>query len=201
MVKVDGSNPSIGSYLILITMKVKTKRDTSVGVAYSMLNFLNFGNLYIEGDCILEPSAGSGNLIRYILSYPTSSRSVPKVENFLACETNHDKVNTLKENKINVIGRDYLSTTLYRKPDFIIACPPFKGNTYISHIQKMYKDLKTGGHLLTLCPASVFTDVSPEVAEFRSDLQALDYSFKVLPDYSFIEKYKSVPTVMLKIYK
>ncbi len=55
--------------------------------------------------------------------------------------------------------------------------------------------------MVTLTSPYWLTNNEPIQVEFRKWLEGKDYYMQMLPDNSFIEKGKSVPTAILKIYK
>lgn len=174
-------------------LDIKTIRDTSPQVASIMLSV---GIDFIKPNFkILEPSAGEGNLVDFI------AKAIGSKNNIDVIELNADKVNTLKEKGYNVIGRDYMNTSLENTYDVIIACPPFKDNANLYHIQKMYTDVKDGGYVLTLCNSQWITDNSEKSVSFRKFLLGKKYSITMLPDNSFMEKGKTVPTILIKMQK
>lgn len=172
---------------------MKTKRDTSKEV--SAIIYSHISNLIYEGSKILEPSAGEGNLIDYINSKFKFDNPIDVIE------LNADKANKLIEKGYNLIGRDYINTNIKNKYDLILACPPFKDNANLLHIQKMYTDLDKYGTIVTLCNTSWIIDNTPIAIKFREFLQSIHYSIFMLPDNSFIEKGKTVPTMLIKIVK
>lgn len=165
-----------------------TIRNTSPAVAEMMYALIEpKSKLHI-----LEPSAGEGHLIDYLIT------KLPIGTVIDAIELNHEKVRTLQAKGYNVIGRDYLNTEtpLY---DVIVACPPFKDNVNLAHIQKMYRDIRLGGSIITLCNTSWLYDNTEKAQEFRKFLTTVNYTMKLLPDNSFMEKGKTVPTLLIKI--
>jgi 16S rRNA G966 N2-methylase RsmD len=171
---------------------MKTKRDTSKEVSEIIFNQIDD---YSERLRILEPSAGEGNLIDYI------SYKLKRKFNIDVIELNTDKVNILKDKGYNVIGRDYIKTIITEQYDLILACPPFKDNVNLDHIQKMYGDVKLGGTIITLCNTQWIIDNNEKSFKFREFLSKVEYSMIMLPDNSFIEKDKTVPTILIKIKK
>ena len=65
----------------------------------------------------------------------------------------------------------------------------------------MYGLLKIGGILVSLTSPLWITNNEEHQVKFREWLADKDYSMKMLPENSYIEDYKSVPTMMIKIYK
>jgi phospholipid N-methyltransferase len=169
-----------------------TKRDTSKEVAEIIYNQIDE---YSDNLKILEPSAGEGNLIDFI------SQKLNRKSNIDVIELNGDKVKILKDKGYNVIGRDYMNTIITTPYDLILACPPFKDNVNLDHIRKMYDDIKVGGVIITLCNTQWINDNNEKSIMFREFLSKIKYSMTMLPDNSFIEKDKTVPTLLIKIKK
>ena len=149
---------------------------------------------------ILEPSAGSGAIVDYISSnYNIQPRDIDCVE------LNKEKYEILRSKHYNSFHWEFLSfatdKNYHEKYDRIIACPPFKKNIDIAHIESMYGLLKTGGILVSLTSPLWITNNEEHQVKFREWLADKDYSMKMLPENSYIEDYKSVPTMIIKIYK
>lgn len=171
---------------------METKRDTSPEVVDLIFNQIDYPKDYFK---VLEPSAGEGILLDYIL---------PKLPNILqvdVIELNSDKVDKLKSKGYNVIGRDYMNTKITTPYNLILACPPFRDNVNLEHIQKMYNEVVEGGTILTLCNTQLINDNTEKSIQFRKFLNSVNYSITMLPDNSFIERYKTVPTILIKIKK
>lgn len=144
---------------------------------------------------ILEPSAGSGDLIDYIKNKLFFNTPIDVVE------LNNEKASILKSKGYNLIGRDYMNTVVEDKYDIIVACPPFKSDMNLDHIQKMYSDLNRNGIIATLCNTKWITDNTEKSVKFREFLLNVNYTMTMIPDNSFMEKGKSVPSLILKIKK
>jgi len=172
---------------------MKTKRDTSKEVSDIM--YRKIINEFSYTDRVLEPSAGEGNLIDYISNNIVFDTPIDVIE------LNQEKANKLLEKGYNLIGRDYMNTNLENTYDIIIACPPFKDDANLEHIQKMYKDLAYLGTAITLCNTKWIYDNTAKAIEFREFLQTIQHSITMLPDNSYIEKGKTVPTIIIKIIK
>jgi predicted RNA methylase len=116
------------------------------------------GGVLIAGMRVLEPSAGTGNILRAVWGAATGADNV-KV---CAVEYNHALVSQLvelrqkmigaNENTFQIVCGDFLEQsedlgTFQR----VIMNPPFKNGEDIKHIQHAFKFLKTGGRLVALC--------------------------------------------------
>ena len=82
---------------------------------YQLMN----GTRYLRGR-ILEPSAGKGDLIKYIKE--VSRRDAVTID---AIESDSRLVNFLMGDGVNVVWNDFLTYETYKEYDFIIMNPPF----------------------------------------------------------------------------
>ena len=170
----------------------KTIRKTSQSVVDQILGYCPD----LLSPKILEPSAGEGDLVEGIL------REIPTA-NIDCIELNKEKRDILKEKGFNVVGEDFLEIIPIDigTYDIIIACPTYKNNIDVEHIKHMYKFLNVGGILISL--TSPFWTVRNEEhqVKFREWLEDKDYNMVMLKDNSFIENYKTQPSMIIKIYK
>jgi hypothetical protein len=168
----------------------KTVRKTSQDVIDQILKHCDDLSLC----SILEPSAGSGDLVEGILNkYPTA--------NIDCVELNFEKREILKLKGFNVVGEDFLSHKPTKLYDYIIACPTYKNNVDVEHITLMYEHLKVGGTIVSL--TSPFWTVRNDLHQtlFRRWLEDKKYSMVMLKDFSFVENYKTQPSMIIKIEK
>lgn len=149
---------------------------------------------------VLEPSAGEGKIVKYI----EENYSFENVR-YDMVELNKVKVDhmiSLGRPNWNVVRGDFLNTSLPQfNYDRIVACPPFKNNEDTVHIMKMYRLLKRKGIIVSLTSPRWVVDNEPHQVEFRSWLSSKEYTFRMLPDNSFVEKHRTVPTAILQIFK
>ena len=173
----------------------KTIRKTSINVVKQILNECRFSGGF---DCIsiLEPSAGSGDLIDGIIQYNTFYDF-----NIDCIELNQELRNQLKQKGYNVVGEDFFKFDTEKRYDYIIACPNFKDNIDVEHIMHMYKFLKVGGSIVSLTHPTWTIKNSEHQVRFRKWLEDKNYYLKMLTDYSFVEEYKSQPFMIIKIIK
>jgi 16S rRNA G1207 methylase RsmC len=168
-------------------------RDTSEFVAEELIQRVRLGSEDLRLS-ILEPSAGIGFLADKIS------------ENFkgaiIDCiELNEEKYNVLKNNFPNAIHGDFLKVDIQKKYDLIIAAPPFKGNIDLAHIMKMYELLQPTGRMVSLTSPYWLTNNEPLQLEFRNWLKDKWHKIKMLPDMSFSERNKTVPTAIIELWK
>lgn len=89
---------------------------------------------------MLEPGAGSGNIIKTLQKYGDFSID--------AVEIRPEEAQHLQDLGVNVIIDDFLSMDLGKKYDLIIGNPPF--NQAIEFVEKSLGLLKSGGRLIFL---------------------------------------------------
>lgn len=112
----------------------------------------------MAGRRILEPSAGTGNLIRAIVNNATGFEccDVVAVENNYqlsqGLETMRSKFVGAYEHNFKIICADFLSCNGdLGKFDKVIMNPPFENAIDIKHINHAFDMLKPGGRLVALC--------------------------------------------------
>jgi phospholipid N-methyltransferase len=99
-------------------------------------------------DCVLEPSAGTGNILRELVK--TGNKNVTAVE------INSELVNALPQNfpmvhrirRADFLKCDFIDLGTFDK---VVMNPPFVNGEDIKHIQHARKLLKPGGRLVALC--------------------------------------------------
>lgn len=168
-------------------------RDTSAFVAKKLIDKVRV-DLDLPNLPILEPSAGIGFLADAIKdAFPSAA---------IDCvELNKEKFDILKTKFPNAIHGDFLKVELLRKYYLIIAAPPFKGNVDLTHIMKMYDSLYHNGTLVSLTSPYWLTNNEPLQVEFREWLKDKKHTLEILPDMSFSERGKTVPTAIIEIWK
>lgn len=148
----------------------------------------------LNGLDILEPSAGSGNLVEGILrAYPTA--------NVDCVELNKDRRDFLRSKGLTVVGSNFFQYNPVKKYDYIIACPTYKDNVDVKHIMRMYTMLKEGGYIISLTSPYWTIRNSDVQVEFREWLEDKSYSMVMLKDKSFVEEYETQPSMIIKIKK
>lgn len=143
---------------------------------------------------VLEPSAGSGNLVDCLMK-------INKTMSVDCVELNKELRQELQNKGYNVIGSDFLAMEPNPIYDLVIAAPTYKNNVDILHIQHMYEFLKPNGKLISLSyPAWITGEASFQI-EFRKWLRTKKYSMRMLEDNSFVENYRTQPSLILTITK
>ena len=163
-----------------------------------------------QGCHILEPSAGNGAILEVLASHDKASTMS------LDCvELNDEKFRHIDGKlKNDLLKRSFLNYNAFHANfltwaaqqnlplyDRIIAAPPFKDNVDLAHIKYMYKLLIPGGILVSLTTPYWMTNNEEHQVKFRKWLEDKKYSITMIADNTFMEKGRTVPTAIIKIYK
>ena len=189
-----------------INIEMKTVRDTPRKVIDILIKKAEI----FQGSFVLEPSAGNGAILEVLAEH--KHHESMKVD---AVELNDEKfrhINGKLKNDLlkkeflmyNAVHMDFLQYTANQtiSPyDRIVAAPPFKDNIDVLHIKAMYKLLAPEGIMVSLTTPYWLTNNETHQVNFRKWLEDKQYSITMLPDMTFVEKGKTVPTAIIKIYK
>lgn len=181
---------------------MKTQRQTPEAVimkmVYGIIDIMDTNSIKI-----LEPSAGEGAIADYIFNH-----CLDEIENrkkdIHCVELNKDKYERLVAKGYTAYHGDFLDDGILvgnNDFDYVVAAPPFRDNIDLKHIMKMYDLLKVNGALVTLTSPFWLVNNEKHQVEFREWLKGKNHFMKMLPDNTFIEKGKTVPTAILKITK
>lgn len=150
-----------------------------------------------DGDNILEPSAGNGNILDGITDYMSNSNITASIQ---AIEWNMSLSEILKLKHYDVIGENFLEHHRFDYYDKIVMNPPFEKAQDIQHVQHAYKCLKNGGRIVAIMsPHFTFANDSKSV-HFREWLDGRGY-YEKLPEGSFKESGTNVNTILVVIDK
>jgi hypothetical protein len=170
----------------------KTIRKTSADVVRQILQECRFDTEV----SILEPSAGSGDLVDLIQYDCLFTRF-----DIDCVELNKELRDQLRDKNYNVVGEDFLKFNTKKRYDYVIACPTFKDNIDVEHIMHMYRFVKIGGRVISLTSPHWTTKNSTRQVAFREWLKDKHYHLKMLPDNSFVEDYKTQPSMIINIIR
>lgn len=137
------------------------------------------------GMCVLEPSAGTGNLVKAVLDSVDTEVLAYEINQGLCSHLER----TFPDYKLQVRCRDFLEVT-----DFVgqyprvVMNPPFDNGADIKHIRHAMKFLAPGGRLVALCAAG------SRQQRFAAEIGA---SFDVLPAGSFADAGTGVNVAMI----
>lgn len=178
-----------------------TQRETPNELADKLIEMSGLS----DGMRLLEPSCGNGKILtRLRNNFEFKNLYIIAVE--LNKELAQQAFEIKGENNLpftnGIIHADFLKHDFgEQKFDRIIAAPPFKNNIDVVHITKMYELLAKKGVMVSLTTPFWLTNNETHQVEFRKFLEGKDYYLKMLPDNTFMEKGKTVPTATLKIFK
>lgn len=154
--------------------------ETPEEVALELINLAEI----LEGDDILEPSAGHGAIAKYL---PNGSTLI---------EIDSEKCTKLKELGLDPICQDFL-TYAEKKFNRIIMNPPFASGQDASHILHAYSLLKKSGRIVAVAPSMITEKLQKKYREVQSLInEVID-----LPDCSFEESGTKVNTKIIIINK
>lgn len=147
------------------------------------------------GLTILEPSAGSGNLVRMALAYGHENTHV------VAIEANHELAALTSEiqpahptQRLDVFNADFMTWEPNEPPlfDRVIMNPPFERGQEIDHVRRAYEYLDEGGILVSIMSTGPFQRGLRQDTEFRDWLEGLDHTVT----YNEADAFKSVGTTV-----
>lgn len=150
-----------------------------------------------DGDRILEPSAGNGNILDGVIEYLKKNSLTAELQGI---EWNHTLREILQLKGYDLVGNDFLEYVNYNHYDKIVMNPPFEKLKDIEHVQHAYKHLRVGGRLVAIMsPHFTFANDSKSIS-FRKWLEGRGY-YEKLPEGSFKESGTGVSTVIVVIDK
>ena len=142
---------------------------------------------------ILEPSAGKGNIIDYLL--------IHNVKSVLACENNKDLREILKS-KCKLVGDDFLSLTsdVISHIDYIIMNPPFTADE--KHILHAYSIAPAGCKIIALCnSATIENPFSKSRKELVSIIETYGSKKELGSCFDEAERKTGVNVTLIKLQK
>lgn len=174
----------------LIGTKIDQYFPTPLPVIEHMLMYVTNVN---KNTKFLESSAGKGNIADLLKKDYSANISVMEIVPTL------QKILKLKGH--NVIGYDFLEHS--GEYDYIIQNPPFNSYRDVDHVKHAYKNLKSGGKLISIMSSSAFNNSHKKAEEFRAWLDFVNARYEALPDKSFAssERPTGVSTYLVVIEK
>jgi predicted RNA methylase len=146
-----------------------------------------------EGQSVLEPSAGSGNIAdRLAFDHCAAVECV---------ERHASLADILRDKGHNVQQCDFLGFEPLSPFDAVIMNPPFEGGADVRHVRHAFTMLKKGGVLVSIMGAGVSFRQDRLYSEFREWVETNGGEFADIPAGSFKESGTGVASVMLTIRK
>lgn len=152
-----------------------------------------------EGERILEPSAGIGNIVRALLKKPVTVDAV-EVHPGRA-----DALLGLASDRLNVRCANFLRMKPEPVYDSVIMNPPFEGTHWMKHVRHAFDFLKSGGELRAILPVSAEVNDTPGHHKFRAWAECHSPGWcglwRGLPAESFAEVGVRINTTVLTLRK
>ena len=129
-----------------------------------------------QGDRVLEPSAGNGN----IADAAAAAGAVVDV-----VEISPQLQDILKAKGFNLVDTDFMSYQPEQPYDAIVMNPPFSNRLDAAHIMRAYEMVKSGGSLVAIAGEGVFFGSDKKAAEFRDWLEKVGATDEKLEEGTF----------------
>lgn len=103
---------------------------------------------------ILEPSAGSGNLVDAVRKKHREVKDKRNVKPFVhveVCEIDNNLRSILKDKSVNLVGTDFLEYNSFTRYDLIVMNPPFADGD--KHLLKALELMRYGGQIVCILNA------------------------------------------------
>ncbi len=129
----------------------------------------------LEGARVLEPSAGTGGIVRALLAARAHVDAVEvdagRVAQLRQIARMHPRLAVYHGNFLQMLPRPVYS--------HIIMNPPFAGTHYMQHVMHAWEFLAPGGTLITILPATVEFGESKVHDAFRAWMEARKHGWKL----------------------
>lgn len=156
------------------------------------------GDIHLQpGETVLEPSAGTGNIVKRLLAKGVTVHAI---------EIDPERASVLrgiKHPRLTVSNDNFLTTTPRPVYDYVVMNPPFYGTHWMEHVMHAFDFLKERGTLVAVLPVTAEIGETSKHETFRkwaTEHGGL-YPFRDLPPESFAESGTRVNTVILRVRK
>jgi len=145
-----------------------------------------------EGEVILEPSAGKGNIIDYVKEHGA--------KNVLFCEINEDLANICKM-KAQFLKHDFLKVTAEEISHVtqIVMNPPF--STSKAHLNHAWNIAPDGCEITSLFNSSTLNDLKYSDRELKHIINDYGNTFELGNVFNESERKTNVEIAVIKLYK
>lgn len=156
------------------------------------------GDLHLRtGETVLEPSAGTGNIVKRLLAKGVTVHAI---------EIDPERASVLrgiKHPRLTVSNDNFLTTTPRPVYDYVVMNPPFYGTHWMEHVMHAFDFLKERGTLVAVLPVTAEIGETSKHETFRkwATEHGGSYPFRDLPPESFAESGTRVNTVILRVRK
>lgn len=145
-----------------------------------------------SGMTVLEPSAGSGNILDGIRAAEPGA--------VLTCfEVSHALSGTLKRKGYDVVGSDFMEMEAFPIFDRVLMNPPFEKGQEMEHVRHAFDMLKPNGLLVAIMSPGPFMRKDAKSVAFSEWFDNEDGEITRLPENSFKESGTGVATVLVAI--
>jgi hypothetical protein len=156
-------------------------------------------DLYLkEGVTVLEPSAGTGNIVRHLLDNT-------KVKHVTSIEVDSQRASQIPTGpRSAVVCGNFLTERPTASFDHVIMNPPFFGTHWMQHVMHGFEFLKPGGTLTAILPITAESGETKKHVAFRKWAEQhvrWGLTFQDLPAESFRSSGTMVNTVILRLHK
>lgn len=160
------------------------------------IRMVNIAEIESE-DKVLEPSAGRGAILQYIVKHTS---------HYTAVECNYSNIKYLRHLGYRVNGmkfEKFHDKSIEKERQFhkIVMNPPFIRGIDCIHIRLAYDLLRPGGRLVALMAENNLYYNSKNTIEFRQFIQNKKHKILAIPSMSFKESGTTVDVVMVIIDK
>lgn len=147
---------------------------------------------------VLEPSAGSGNIVRGVFDAAPVHITAVEADEARLVEL-HDNFFSWANTRLRTIHADFLSLTPEPIYDRVVMNPPFSKRQDIQHVRHAVKFLKPHGKLVAVMAAGITFRTDRQSLEFQSLIGDYDGGIEKLPERSFEESGTSVNAVIVEM--
>jgi protein-L-isoaspartate O-methyltransferase len=147
------------------------------------------------GDRVLEPSAGTGNILKAIAEAEEMWRAFNADVEVTAIEIDYRLAEAIPAHLADeVITGDFLLLGPSSRAQFerVVMNPPFSKGTDCAHVKHALEFLKPGGRLVAICANG---------PRQQAELKPLATTWEELPEGTFADQHTNVRTVMLTIQR
>lgn len=153
----------------------------------------------LAGATVLEPSAGSGRLVRAALLAMAGRVDAVEIDPVLLESLRHE----FRSRTVRVHAGDFMGWANPEQYDFVMMNPPFSRGTDMAHVRKAYGHLKPGGRLVSVMSTHWTFAATAAAQTFRDwkDSHGKPAVWEPLPEASFASSGTRVPTGLLVLDK
>lgn len=157
-----------------------------------------------QGDRVLEPSAGTGNVVGAALA--AGAGFVQAVEllvaNAVKIAKRFEEAAVAEPPRLTILNGNFLNIDppgMWRPFDRVVMNPPFNGRADLAHVRHAARFLTPGGRLAAIMASGVLFRADRASVDFRSWVSAQGGEIAIMPEGSFKAAGTGVNTVLVTI--